>query len=209
MATDGVERTEPRSGESLNSVTNTSCTMQPEDKQIEVTRTYLQLESPGDFSASAVSDVATVARAVHCPASFYRYLYQEVGRNYHWIDRLVWTDDDIRRHLERTNIGLWVMYHSGAPGGYFELEQHPDGSTEIAYLGLLQDFIGQGLGKYLLSQAVEQARASRPIRIWLHTCSLDGPAAMPNYLKHGFKPFKQETYYTTLAPWERRDLGTS
>ena len=169
---------------------------------IEVTRTYLQLTHPGDLNASNDPSVR-IERVAECPASFYRYLYSEVGRAYHWIDRLPWTDEQIRAHLARPEIKLWVMYGEGAPAGYFELERHTDGSIEIAYFGLLSEFIGRGLGKHLLSVAAAQAWSDGANRVWLHTCTLDDPAAMPNYLGRGFKPFKEEKYFTEVASDER------
>jgi ribosomal protein S18 acetylase RimI-like enzyme len=174
-----------------------------EPQTIEVLRTYLQLSHPDDLKPAGVAaDLVRIEHAVECPASFFRYLYREVGRNYHWVDRLAWTDEEIQTHLARDVISLWVMYHSGAPAGYFELERHDDGSTEIAYFGLLPEFIGRELGKHLLTAAARQAWASLPNRVWLHTCTLDDPAALPNYLKRGFMPVKQETYLTTLQPGE-------
>src|SRR5712692_1712230 len=166
---------------------------------IEVTRTYLQLGSQGQFNATSIDDARVrIERVAQCPASFYRYLYREVGRFYHWIDRLPWTDEQIRAHLARLGITLWVMYREGAPAGYFELERHEDGSIEIAYFGLMQEFLGRGLGKHLLTVAAEQAWSDGADRVWLHTCTLDDAAAMPNYLKRGFKPFKHEKYFTQL-----------
>jgi GNAT superfamily N-acetyltransferase len=171
---------------------------------VGVTRTYLQLGSQGQLNASCIDDARIrIERVAQCPASFYRYLYREVGRFYHWIDRLPWTDDEIRAHLARPEITLWVMYPEAAPAGYFELERHDDGSVEIAYFGLLQEFLGRGLGKHLLSAAVAQAWTDGANRVWLHTCTLDDPAALPNYLKRGFEPFKKETYFTDIGPDEQ------
>ena len=31
-------------------------------------------------------------------------------------------------------------------------------------------------------------------RVWLHTCTLDGEAALPNYLRRGFTAYKTEEY---------------
>ena len=170
---------------------------------IEVTRTYLQLLKPADLNSARVDDHRVrIDSVVDSPASFYRFLYAEVGRFYHWIDRLPWSDEDIRAHLERPEITLWVMYYQGSPAGYFELEKHDDGSTEIAYFGLLPEFIGRGLGKHLLSVAVEHAWSDGANRVWLHTCTLDDEAALPNYIKRGFQPFKTETYVTEVAPDE-------
>ena len=170
---------------------------------VEVTRTYLQLERPEDLNPARSDDPRVrIDRVKDCPASFYRYLYAEVGRFHHWIDKLPWTDEQIRDQLARPEITFWVMYSDGAPAGYFELERHKDGSIEVAYFGLLPEFIGRGLGKHLLTVAVEQAWSAGANRVWLHTCTLDDAAAMPNYLKRGFKPFQQETYYAEIAPGE-------
>ena len=72
-----------------------------------------------------------------------------------------------------------------------------DGSVEIAYFGLLPEFIGRGYGKHLLTEAVERAWSAGARRVWLHTCSLDDPAALPNYRARGFRPFREETYSVT------------
>lgn len=174
-------------------------------EQIEVTRTYLQLLRPADFIPAYVSDQRIkIDRVAECPPSFFRYLYREVGRRYHWVDRLGWTDEQIRSHLADDGLSLWVMYRDGAPAGYFELQRYGDDSTEIAYFGLLPEFIGRGLGKHLLSCAVERAWATGASRVWLHTCTLDDPAAFQNYRRRGFVPFKQQKYFTTITPGEER-----
>jgi ribosomal protein S18 acetylase RimI-like enzyme len=167
--------------------------------KIEVVRTYLGMSEPGAARPAAKPDPrARVERVTGCPASFYRYLYVEVGRNYHWVDRLGWTDDEIRARLASPAVSLFLLTLAGAPAGYFELERHPDDSVEIACFGLLPEFFGRGLGKYLLSQATAAAWALEPGRVWLHTCTLDDPAALPNYLARGFRAFKRETYETEL-----------
>ena len=162
----------------------------------EVTRTYLEMKSPAELSASTVPGSGIAVERVHdCPVSFFRYLYAAVGANYHWVDRLPWTDDQVRARIADPHVSLHVLYVKGAPAGYFELEQHDDGSCEIAYFGLLPEFLGRGLGKHLLSIAAETAWSEKPARVWLHTCTLDDPAALPNYVRRGFRPFKTETYW--------------
>jgi ribosomal protein S18 acetylase RimI-like enzyme len=159
------------------------------------TRRYLEMLTPRDLrAASAPFEGVRIERVTARAPSFWRYLYAEVGRAHHWIDRLPWTDEDIVRYLSDPAIQLWVMTSGGAPAGYFELRTVGDGSVEIAYFGLLPDFIGCGLGKYLLSVAVEQAWALGAQRVWLHTSSLDHPSALSNYLARGFKIFKSELY---------------
>jgi GNAT superfamily N-acetyltransferase len=170
---------------------------------ITVTRTYLQLTAREQAEAGTVSKPGVRVKQIRdCPGWFYRFLYAEVGRFYHWTDRLPWSDEQIQAHLSRPQISLWVMYTDGEPAGYFELESHDDGSTEIAYFGLLPESIGMGLGKYLLSTAIDRAWSGGANRVWLHTCTLDDPAALPNYLNRGFKPFKEEQYVTTVSEAE-------
>ena len=144
--------------------------------------------------ARAASSCARVEQVRNCPASFWRYLYSEVGREYRWTDRLPWTDAEIRAYLDDPAVSLWLLTVDGAPAGYFELRREADGAVEIVYLGLLKDFTGRGLGGHLLTEAVERAWAAGATRVWLHTCTLDHPAALPNYLARGFHVFKEEEY---------------
>jgi GNAT superfamily N-acetyltransferase len=86
------------------------------------------------------------------------------------------------------------MTVSGAPAGYFELRRDADGGVEIAYFGLLEEFIGGGLGGHMLSEAARRAWAFDADRVWLHTSTLDHPAALQNYLKRGFVIVRREQY---------------
>jgi GNAT superfamily N-acetyltransferase len=162
---------------------------------VEVKRTYLEMTAHADLRPARSPDpAARVERVEGCAASFYRYLYAEVGRAYSWTDRLGWTDEQIRAHLASPAVSIWLLTVRSAPAGYFELKAAPDGSVEIAYFGLLREFIGRGYGKHLLTEAVDRAWSLGARRVWLHTCSLDDPAALPNYLSRGFRPFREETY---------------
>jgi GNAT superfamily N-acetyltransferase len=162
---------------------------------IRVTRTYLEITSPRDLRPSPVPQPEPrIERVEECSASFFRYLYAEVGRGFRWTDRLVWSDETIRGHLATAGVSIWLLSWKGGPAGYFELREHEDRSVEIAYFGLLPEFIGRGWGKYLLTRAVEAAWKTGTHRVWLHTCTLDHPSALPNYLKRGFRPVREEVY---------------
>lgn len=166
---------------------------------VEVVRTYLEMRSPGDLRpAREPADAPRLERVEECPASFFRYLYAEVGRAYHWTDRLSWTDERVRAHLSDPAVSLWLLSSRAAPAGYFELRRHEDRSVEVAYFGLLPEFVGRGWGGHLLTLAVRSAWATGPERVWLHTCTLDHPAALPNYLKRGFRPVREEVYTARL-----------
>jgi GNAT superfamily N-acetyltransferase len=160
-----------------------------------VTRTYLEMTSPEELRAAPLPDVEpSLERLLRCPPELFRRLYMEVGRAFSWTDRLTWTDEEVGRHLDDPRVSIWLLSWEGRPAGYFELRQHDDESVEIAYFGLLPDFIGRGWGKYLLTRATRAAWSLEPERIWLHTCTLDHPAALPNYLKRGFRMTREEVY---------------
>ena len=162
---------------------------------MEVTRTYLEMRAPDDLVPSGSGPVgARIERIEASPPSLYRHLYSEVGRDFHWVDRLAWSDEQIRTHLAQPSVTLWLLTMSDAPAGWFELKSHDDASTEIVYFGILPAFRRRGLGKHLLIEAVRQAWATGTPRVWLHTCTLDDPAALPNYLARGFRAYKEETY---------------
>lgn len=161
----------------------------------EVTRTYLEMQTPAELQPALSDDPRIrIEPQPDCSVELFRFLYVEVGKNYHWIDRLPWTDKDIRAHLAQPEISVWLMSFDDEKAGYFELRKCEDGATEIAYFGLLPQYLGRGLGKHLLTCAVEQAWADGANRVWLHTCTLDDEAALPNYLKRGFKPVRTEKY---------------
>lgn len=159
-----------------------------------VTRTYLEMTDAAQLRAAPDDPRLRVERVERCPASFYRYLYREVGRQSGWRDRLDWSDEQIGRYLATPGVSLWVGYVGGAPAGYFELHARADGATELVYFGLLPEFIGQGLGKALLTVATKRAWETGAARVWLHTCTLDTPAALPNYLARGFRAYRKESY---------------
>ena len=169
---------------------------------MQATRTYVQLTDARQFRP-AFGDYRTFdVRHIPRPtAELYRECYRTVGEDYHWRDRWDWTDEDIVRHLATPGITLHVAQLDGRFVGWYELRRVvEDNSVEIAYFGLAPDSLGKGLGKHLLSCAVRDAWALGPKRVWLHTCTLDHPAALPNYLARGFTAYRTETYRVDSKP---------
>lgn len=163
-----------------------------------VRRTYLEMTDPPAVPrAGPTPEGARLDLVPDCPWDLYRRLYAEVGGPWHWIDRLAWGEAQFRDWLAGPS-DIWLLSVQGAAAGFFELRRHQDGSVEIAYFGLLPQFLGRGLGKFLLARAVEEAWKLGPPRVWLHTCTLDHPAALPNYLKAGFRATRDEEYQVNL-----------
>lgn len=124
---------------------------------------------------------------------FNRFLYQIVGGQWQWTDKLSWTDDQWKEFAENENLRTWVGYYKGSPAGYFELQKQKGNVIELAYFGLVPEFIGMGLGGYLLSCAVKKAwEWDAPRKVWVHTCTLDHPNALQNYQARGFEIVRTE-----------------
>ena len=139
-----------------------------------------------------------------------RFLYLAVGSPWTWYMRVTWTYQQWANYLDNSNIVTWVAYRNATPIGYFELELQPDKNVEIAYFGLIPEFIGKGHGKALLQDAIKKAWELGGKRVWLHTCSLDHPQALSNYLTRGFKVFRKEEFFDNIPvdpiqPWEQAD----
>ena len=166
---------------------------------VRVVRTYLELRTP-ETLRSSTSDHPALRLVRESPGNveLFRQLYRDVGATYHWRDRNALTDDELRALLGSPHVQLWVLYEKETPAGFFELCRHADRSVEIAYLGLSAAYFGRGLGKHLLTAAARAAWAFDAERVWLHTCTLDSPAALPNYIARGFEPYRVETYETRV-----------
>lgn len=157
------------------------------------TVTYLELNDRRDFRASRKFD-GNVDITLQQPPDpqLNRHLYNTVGGDWLWIDRLPWTDDEWHGYANQPNLETWIARVQGEFAGYFELLAGSDSSVEIVQFGVVPGFIGRGLGGHLLTAAVERGWETGASRVWLHTSSRDHPNAQANYQARGFLVFKRE-----------------
>ena len=180
-------------------------------KSIDVTVTSLEMRSISDLRRSThVVEGLTLWQLAEPVAEFARFLYTAIGGEWYWTDRLPWSRADWVAHLARTDIETWVAYLGGAPCGFFELQHEPGPDVQIQYFGLFRDFFGRGIGGPLLTAALERAWSSQPRRVWVHTCTLDHAAALPNYESRGFRVYNRESIRQTVTDepprfWPRSD----
>ena len=113
-----------------------------------------------------------------------------VGGAYAWTDRL--DDDEATWQAHADRVETWVATVGAQRAGYAELLPEGGGSVEIAYFGLLAPYQGLGLGGHLLTVALRRAFELGD-RVWLHTCTLDGPYALANYEARGLVAYRTET----------------
>ena len=160
----------------------------------KVDRNYLEINSPDEINSSEQKINCKIE--VKNPPDFQinKFFYKQIGKSYRWIDRLVWDDVKWMNYTNNSNLETYVLTENEELIGFFELLFHLEfRKCEIAYFGILDQYIGQKYGGYLLSEALKLGFRKKTKKVWLHTCSLDHKNALKNYLKRGMKIFRSET----------------
>lgn len=139
-----------------------------------------------------------IVRCIKPPPDFYRFLYHGVGDNWLWTSRRLLGDRELKALIHDDTVDLRVLWHQGAPAGYAEFGFRDPDDTELLYFGLFPDFVGKGLGKYLIDWTVRHAFKGGARRFWVHTCDLDHPRARATYEAAGFVHFDTEAAEETV-----------
>jgi len=156
--------------------------------------TYLEMtERPTSPTLARPAQKIALLRAENPTVSYYQYLYREVGRDWLWWERLSMSEPDLAAIIQDEKVEIYTLFVGGVPAGYGELDRRNSPDIELAYFGLMPEFIGQGLGGYFLRWMIDQAWTYEPKRLFVHTCTEDHPAAIHNYQRHGFVPYDQIT----------------
>ena len=161
----------------------------------KIQRNYLEINSVTDLNDSnIVQDRYSIELLEPTDFQLNKFFYKNVGKNHHWIDRLVWTENQWINYVSDKKVKTHILKDKDDLAGYFELIIHQDkNEVEIAYLGLLEEYQNKKLGSYLLSSAIKKSFSEKIKRVWVHTCSLDHKNALKNYISRGMKIFKKET----------------
>ena len=168
----------------------------PGRRTVPVTVTYLEMTSPDQREpAPGVMEPTAILRAERPTISFYRYLYDTVGADWNWYMRRRLPDGELAAIIHDDRVEVFVLYVRGVPAGYVELDRRVEGEVEIAYFGLIPEYVGRGFGAFLLGWGLGRAWGYRPRRIWLHTCSLDHPRALGVYQRAGLKAYDREVVH--------------
>jgi GNAT superfamily N-acetyltransferase len=160
--------------------------------------TYLEMRAEPVASQDQKSEISdqklNVEELKEPNWKFNREMYFKVGEQWRWIDKRPWTEERWKEYASDPSLRTFAGYTDDKLVGYYELHRDPKSGVEIAYFGLLADFVGRGLGRALLTSAIENAWAwaPRPSRVWVHTCNRDHPHALANYQSRGFEIYKIE-----------------
>ena len=160
----------------------------------QVERSYLEINSINELLVKNKPFNNLYLEKVNPPDfQLNKFFYKEIGKKHSWTDRLVWNDKKWIDYLENSSVNTYILKRNNELIGFFEQIFDKDKlDCEIAYFGILEEYIGKKLGGYLLSEAIKLSFNIGSKRIWVHTCSLDHKNALQNYLSRGMKIFKSE-----------------
>ena len=160
---------------------------------INVERNFLEIRDVKNLKINPTKKIKFLVKKINPDFQLNKFFYKQVGKKHRWLDRLNWSDEKWIRYISNKNLDTYVISDSENLVGFFELLNNPHLSeTEISYFGLLEEYIGRGIGGYALSVAIRKSFEKDIKRVWLHTCTLDHPNALKNYIARGMTVFKKE-----------------
>ncbi|GAA4817012.1 GNAT family N-acetyltransferase [Sphingosinicella ginsenosidimutans] len=147
--------------------------------------TYLEMTARPDLTPVPDRGLR-LARWTFADPARYRALFERVGSRWLWFSRLAMDEAALRAAMAEVHS---VIDESGDDVGLLELDFRTRGECLIRFLGLAPELAGKGHGKWLFAETLRLAWRDGVSRVRVHTCSLDHPAALPSYLRAGFRPY--------------------
>ena len=175
---------------------------QPTKPLLKAHVTHLEMNTPLNRIVHAPSrPVTALMIAKNISASFYAFLYEQVGREHHWYDRRNMDPAELHATINDDRCQIGILYADGCPAGLYELDlqESPD-FIEIRYFGLMKEYQGLGLGKWFLTLAIKGAWSHQPDKVIVETNTLDHPAALQLYQRMGFSPVAVSD--VEIEPWD-------
>ena len=159
-----------------------------------INRNYLEIKSLNELIyKEKPSNNFNVEKVCKSDFQLNKFFYKQIGKNHEWNDRLIWDDKKWMDYVSNPNVSTFILKKDNDICGFFELIYHKEKSEiEIAYLGLLKEYLEKKLGGYLLTEAIKISFSYKVKRVWVHTCSLDHKNALNNYLCRGMKIYNKE-----------------
>jgi len=148
---------------------------------------YFERAAPFQASAALLPPALRLERMDATMVERYRALFQAVGRPWLWISRLTMSAPELAALLANELIEAYALSDGTLDIGFLELDRREPPGIEIRYLGLIPLHMNKGWGSVLMGHAFTRAHTLAAPKLWLHSCSFDGPTAFAFYQHHGFK----------------------
>jgi len=154
--------------------------------------THLELsEAPAPRPVPDLPDLS-LRRVMEPATDWYRALFARVGREWLWQSRLAMEEDALRAILEDPSVEVFALMRGEREEGLLELDFRELPDAKLAYFGVTRPLQGTGAARWMMNEALARAFARPLKRLWIHTCTLDHPAALAFYRRTGFRPYAQE-----------------
>jgi GNAT superfamily N-acetyltransferase len=161
--------------------------------------TFLEMtRPPSALPPPPPKEKIAILKTERPPVHFYRYLYDRIGHDYKWVDRKKVSDTVLAEILRDPLVEIFVLYADGCPAGMAELDFRAGGIGQLAYFGLLPEFVGRRLGFFFLYHATINAWDKPITKLLVNTCTLDHPRALPLYQRVGFEPYAREDRFIEM-----------
>ena len=170
-------------------------------RTIPVLTHYLEMNKEPTLDLEPPMEGVVFERVKKISVEEYRSVYISVGNPYGWFDRVLMEDGELERILDDPGTEVYILKVLGEIAGYCEIDRREGEDVEISFLALRKEFQGKHLGWYLLNRALGEAWKENTVRVWLHTCEWDHKAAIPMYLKAGFRIYSRD-YHDQKVPYD-------
>ena len=166
------------------------------DSQIAAIVTFLEMRTPAPPRAVSPTHLS-YERFGPKDTTAYRTLYRAVGEQWGWASRLEWSDAQLEQHFKDASVAAFHVTDNNGTVGIVELDARAPNETELAFFGVVAERIGAGHAAIMMDFAIAHAFARPIARLFVHTCTLDHPAALRFYEKSGFRAFKRAVEIAT------------
>lgn len=163
------------------------CTDLPPGKIANVV-TYF--ERSGRAPAAAPRNGLSVRQVAAPATAWYRRVYSRIGLDWLWISAVLMPEERLAADLADPATLILTLLRDQDDIGLAELKFSAPAEVEIVVFGVIPEAVGTGAASVLMRAALAAAFRPGVSRVWLHTCTFDHPAAVPFYLRHGFRAYK-------------------
>jgi GNAT superfamily N-acetyltransferase len=154
--------------------------------------THLEMKAAPDPRPILRNTELQVHRVAHPEVDWYRDLYSRIGLDWLWYTRLTLSTAQLEEIIHNPLVELFTVIRGTEHSAMIELDYRKAGECEVALFGVVKELIGTGAGRLLMEHALRRAWAKPIERVWVHTRSIDHPAALGFYIRSGFQPFKRQ-----------------
>ncbi len=161
---------------------------------------YLSMDSAPNFDWPSFNEphAIKVKESPCISVKAFLSLYEKVGKNYEWTDQFLKGKEEVESFLGHESVKVFQLYFDMSLAGFFVLDFRINKICDLSYFGLIPDYIGNGLGSYMLKYAILTAWNGDIKKMLVNTNTLDHERALTLYKKYGFQIIRVEKHTRIL-----------